>query len=181
MSIAYCMYVVGSKPHLSNVYSGTRRVITLLEIDINKVYAHCSLSKTSPPDDSGLIKAAYVRTVKWARWTIVYAAILSVKQRIFVIVSVGSEVRANLIVSLSLDWSTEGIVKFDTGIVSRPSRHVLLSGNGSLLNVFTNVNSPSPMIAFSRTASHVTGMKMVTSLFSNMSLPFMTMERKVRR
>ena len=86
MSIAYCMYVVGSKPHLSNVYSGTRRVITLLEIDINKVYANCSLS--IPPDASGLIKAAYLRTVNWARWTIVYAAILSVRQRILAVVSV---------------------------------------------------------------------------------------------
>ena len=124
------MYVVGNKPHLSNVYSGTRRVITLLEIDINKVYAHCSLSKTSPPDGSGLIKAAYVRTVNWARWTIVHAAILSVKQRIFVTVSVSSEVRATSIVSLSLDWSTEGIVHFDTGLVSRPSQCFRLYCNG---------------------------------------------------
>ena len=160
MSIAYCMYVVGNKPNLSNVYSGTRRVITLLEIDINKVYAHCSLSKTSPPDGSGLIKAAYVRTVNWARWTIVYAAILSVKQRILVVVSVNKSETPYLMVSLSLDWSTEGIVTFNTGIVSRPSRF-RLSSNESILNVFTNVDSSSLMIAFLGTVSHVAGMKTV--------------------
>ena len=161
MSIAYCMYVVGSKPYLSNVYSGTRRVITLLEIDINKVYAHCSLSKASPPDGSGLIKAAYVRTVNWARWTIVYAAILSVKQRILVVVSVNKSATPYLMVSLSLDWSTEGIVTFNTGIVSRPSRYIRPSSNESILNVFTNVCSSSLMIAFLGTASHVAGMKTV--------------------
>ena len=159
MSIVYCMYIVSYKPHLSNAYSGTRRMITLLEIDINKVYANCSLS--IPPDASGLIKAAYLRTVNWARWTIVYAAILSVKHRILVVVSVNKSETPYLMVSLSLDWSTEGIVTFNTRIVSRPSRYIRLSSNESILNGFINVDSSSPMIAFLGTASHVAGMKTV--------------------
>ena len=155
----YCLYDSDCKPELSIVGSGGQRTITLLEIDINQVSASCSSRKKSTPD--GLLKAKYCRTIEWLRGHIVYAAILSVKQRIFVTVSVSSEVRANSIVSLSLDWSTEGIVTFNTGIVSRPSRYMRLSSNESILNVFINVDSSSPMIAFLGTASHVAGMKTV--------------------
>ena len=95
----------------------------MLEIDVEQVYASCSLSEKSPPD--GLIKARYIRTIEWAHGDIIYTAILNARQKIFIIVSIGGKGRSNFVVSLCLDWSKKPVITFDTGIVSRPFRCVL--------------------------------------------------------
>ena len=102
------------------LHRDAERSHTLLEIDVRKVYENCSLRRMSPP--VGMIKVQYHIPVAalCARWSIVYAAILNVKQRVFVVVYIRDGSPPNLIASVSLDWSTEAVVTFDTGIVSRP-------------------------------------------------------------